>query len=74
MEKLTIRSVERENLTNEDFVGIHEVMQDMWASEDGLGELAQCHDCGKMLSKEHVFSNLSKELMQEKVAEIMRIL
>lgn len=33
MEKLTIEAVDREKLTENDFRGIHEVMQDMWASE-----------------------------------------
>lgn len=33
MEKLTIEAVDREKLTEDDFIGIHEVMQDMWASE-----------------------------------------
>lgn len=55
MEKLVIEAVDRKDLTEKDFVGIHEVMQDMWASEAGLGELAQCTECGKMISKEEAF-------------------
>jgi ABC-type ATPase with predicted acetyltransferase domain len=55
MEKLTIEAVDRDTLTESDFLRINQVSQDMWASEEGLGELAQCNDCGKMMSKEHVF-------------------
>lgn len=74
MEKLTIEAVDREKLTEDDFIGIHEVMQDMWASESWLGELAQCNNCGMILSKEKVFWHLSEDLIQRKVAHIMQIL
>lgn len=55
MEKLSVEAVDRRSLTECDFVGMHEVMQDMWAAKSGLGELAQCNDCGKMISKEEAF-------------------
>lgn len=74
MEKLIIQAVDPKSLMECDFIRIHEVMQDMWASEDWLGELAQCNDCGKMMSKENVFWYLPEELIQETVTHIMRIL
>jgi len=33
MQKCTIEAVDREELTENHFIGLHEVMQDMWASE-----------------------------------------
>lgn len=69
---LTIESVRPQDLGHKDFVRISEVSQDMWASEAWLGELAQCTSCGKMHSKEDVFSGLPKDLFQKTVAEIMR--
>lgn len=75
MEKLVIEAVDRKDLTEKDFVGIHEVMQDMWASEAGLGELAQCTECGKMMSKEEAFRDLPKEVLAEHtVTSIMYML
>ncbi len=74
MESLTIEAVRPEDLKDRDFVGIHEVMQDMWASEAGLGELAHCRECGKMVSKEEAFARLPPELAKDTVAHVMRAL
>lgn len=69
---LTIESVRPQDLAHKDFVRISEVSQDMWASEAGLGELAQCTHCGKMHSKEDIFEGLPRDFFQKTVAEIMR--
>ena len=74
MEKLTIEAVESDDLTDRDFIGIHEVMQDMWASEEWMGELAQCADCRAMISKEQIFWHLPPGLFDETVAYIMKVL
>lgn len=74
MGKLTIEAVDPMDLTGRDFEGVAEVMQDMWASDAGMGELAHCNDCGKMVSKEHAFGHLSKDLTEKTVAHIMSVL
>lgn len=59
-------------LTVSDFTAINEVTQDMWTY--GIGELAQCHTCEKILSKKDVFWNLSKDIYEKTVTKIMNIL
>lgn len=74
MNALTIEAVRPKDLSERDIVGIHEVMQDMWASEVGLGELSECRDCGKMVSKEEAFRHLPPEISTDTVAHVFRIL
>lgn len=74
MNALTVEAVRPQDLAERDIVGIHEVMQDMWASESGLGELAECTHCGKMVSKEEAFLYLPPEIATDTVAQVFRIL
>ena len=74
MTKLHLGAIAPEKLEERGLQGIHEVMQDMWASEAGLGELAKCGACGKMVSKEEAFRNLPEEIAEKTVAEVFRIL
>lgn len=69
---LRIEVVNPHVLTNSEFTEINEVTQDMWAY--GIGELAHCKPCSKMLSKQDVFGHLPKEIYEKTVAKIIKIL
>ena len=55
MNALSIESVDPSKLSSKDFDEISEVIQDLWAGEAGLGELAYCQECGTLMSKEDIF-------------------
>lgn len=67
-----VRPVDPKSLTEEEFVRLNEVTQDMWAH--GIWELVQCECCGKMMSKQDIFWHLAKEIYDETVKKIMQTL
>lgn len=67
-----IRSVNPKDLTEKQFIELNEVTQDMWAH--WIWELVQCKCCNKMMSKQDIFWHLEKEIYENTVANIMKIL
>ncbi len=67
-----IRSVNPRDLSENQFLRLNEVSQDMWA--ESLWELVQCKCCGKMMSKQDIFWHLAKEVYDETVQKIMELL
>lgn len=68
----TVRSIDSRDLTESQFVRLNHVSQDMWAH--WIWELVQCKCCWKMMSKQDAFWHLSKEIYDEAVFDIMRLL
>lgn len=61
-----------ELLSNEEFNELYELTQDMWAY--GIWEFIQCNKCWEIHWKKEIFWWLSKEVYENTVANIMRIL
>lgn len=55
MNRLEVSTMDPSIMTLEDFRKIGEVNQDMWATQKGIGELANCGGCKTMISKEMAF-------------------
>lgn len=67
-----IKTINPKDLTQEHFIRLNEVTQDMWAN--GIWEFVQCENCNKMMSKQDIFWHLEKEIYYETTSKIIKIL
>jgi hypothetical protein len=66
---ICIESVQPTSLTEDDFLTLGEITQDMWA--DGIGEFIQCHECHYMHSKKDIYGHLPDSHYRMTVRKIM---
>lgn len=67
--KIQIDVVDPKSLTENDFLSIHEITQDMWA--EGMSELLICNACNNISGKKEVFWYLPQKKYNLKVSEIL---
>lgn len=69
---IDIMKVEAQSLSDKDFQELYEVIQDMWAQS--IGEYIKCTTCWKIQGKKEIFWHLAKEIYENTVTDITRIL
>lgn len=66
---IQINVVDPRNLTENDFLNIHEITQDMWA--EGMSEFLICNNCNHIAWKKEVFWHFPQSKYKKKVSEIL---
>lgn len=69
-----IEPINTKKISKIDLHKIYEIEKDMWAREDWLGEYVICNTCEEVFSKEKIYKYIDKNIQNQTVTKIEKIL